>query len=120
VPVDRLVAWAIPGVARPAAGRSPLLGGLTGALDELAAHGPLSGSRADTTALLQAAERTRALALRELAEMDAVGGHQLTGVTSSTASWLRDSRHLTDGAARATVALAVALRDELPFIGSCC
>jgi hypothetical protein len=57
------------------------------------------------------------LALRELAEMDAVGGHQLTGVKSSTASWLRDSRHLTDGAARATVGLAVALRDDLPFIG---
>jgi hypothetical protein len=109
--------WAIPGVPRPPVGPSPLLASLTGALDELVAHGPLSGSRADTTALLSAAERTRALALRELAEMDAVGGHQVVGVKSTTASWLRDSRHLTDGAARATVGLAVALRDDLPFIG---
>ena len=110
------VDWAIPGVARPAAGPSPLLASLTGALDELTAHGPLSGSRADTTALLRAAERARALALREIAEMDAVGGHQLTGVRSSTASWLRDSRNLTDSAARSTVHLAVALRDDLPFL----
>jgi hypothetical protein len=112
-PVD----WALPGVARPAAAPSPLLSSLLSALDELAAHGPLSGSRADTTALLRAAERTRALALREVAEMDAVGGHQRPGITSTTASWVRDSRHLTDGAARGTVHLAVALRDELPQIG---
>jgi hypothetical protein len=110
-------AWAIPGVTPPAAGPSPLLTDLHGALDALVEHGPLSGSRTDTAALLQAAERARALALRELAEMDAVGGHLRPGVPSTTASWLRDEQHLTDGAARGTVRLATTLRDELPAVG---
>jgi hypothetical protein len=90
---------------------------LTGLVDQLVAAGPLSGSRTDVSVLLRQVERLRGTALREVAEMDAVGGHQRAGVKSTTASWLRDSRHLTDGAARATVGLAVALRDDLPFIG---
>jgi hypothetical protein len=112
-PVD----WALPGVARPAAGPSALLSRLTAVVDELVEHGPLSGSRTDVSGLLRQVERLRGVALRELAEMDAVGGHQRPGVNSTTASWLRDSRNLTDGAARGTVHLAVALRDELPQIG---
>jgi hypothetical protein len=103
-------------VTRPAAGPSALLTRLTGLLDELIAAGPLSGSRTDATTLLRQVDRLRGAALRELAEMDAVGGHQLTGVNSTTASWLRDSRHLSDGTARATVSLAIALRDDLPFL----
>jgi hypothetical protein len=116
-PAEGAAAWAIPGVTPPPAGPSPLLADLRGALDALVAHGPLSGSRADTAGLLQAAERARALALRELAEMDAVGGHLRPGVPSTTASWLRDEQHLTDGAARGTVRLATTLRDELPGVG---
>jgi hypothetical protein len=108
--------WAIPGLTRPAVGPPALLTKLVALVDELIAAGPLSGSRTVVTTLLRQVERLRGTGLRELAEMDAVGGHQLTGVSSTTASWLRDSRHLSDGAARATVALAVALRDDLPFI----
>jgi hypothetical protein len=115
---DAPVRWAIPGVTPPAAGPSPLLDQLRGAVDVLAVHGPLSGSRADTAALLDLAERVRALALRELAEMDAVGGHLRPGVRSTTASWLRDEQHLTDGAARAAVALSAALRDDLSAVGA--
>ncbi|MCW2680523.1 MAG: hypothetical protein JWM62_1924 [Frankiales bacterium] len=102
---------AVPLRAASAAG---LLDGLEAALDAVATHGPLSGSRADTARLLALAERARALALRELAEMDAVGGHLRPGVASTTASWLRDTQRLGDGAARATVRLATALRDDLP------
>ncbi|MCY7365777.1 MAG: HNH endonuclease, partial [Frankiaceae bacterium] len=111
------VFWAIPGVTAPPTGPSPLLTALTSALDAVVRHGPLSGSRADTTALFQLAERARALALRELAEMDAVAGHARPGQPTTTASWLRDQRHLTDGAARAAVHLATALRDDLPALG---
>ena len=109
--------WATPGVTPPPAGPSPLLAQLRSALDALAEHGPVSGSRADTATMLQLGEQARALALRELAEMDAVGGHQRPGVTSTTASWLRGEQHLTDGAARAAVGLATALRDDLPALG---
>src|SRR5688572_9947741 len=66
--------WTVPGVAPPPAA-SPLVSELRAAVDALAAHGAVSGSRADTAALLGLAERVRGLALRELAEMDAVGGH---------------------------------------------
>lgn len=78
-----------PGITPPVAGPSPLLEDLRGAIDALVAHDSVSGSRADTAALLDLAERARSLALRELAEMDAVGGHLRPGVTSTTASWLR-------------------------------
>ena len=116
-PAEREV-WATPGVTPPEAGPSPLLADLSAAVDALAARGALSGSRSDTAALLDLAERVRALSLRELAEMDAVGGHLRPGVRSTTASWLRDEQHLTDGAARSTVNLATALRDELPGVGA--
>jgi hypothetical protein len=116
-PPEPAVEWAFPGVPRPQAGLADLLTRLAGLVDELVAHGPLSGSRTDVTALLTQVERLRGTALRELAEMDTTGGYQLPGMRSNTASWLRDSRQLSDGAARATVALAVALRDEMPFIG---
>lgn len=109
--------WAMPGVTPPAAGPSPLLADLAAALDALDRRGPLSGSRADTAELLRLTERARGLALRELAEMDAVGGHLRPGVQSTTASWLRDIQHLSDAAARATVHLATALREDLPGIG---
>ena len=109
--------WAVPGVTRTAAGPAPLLADLRGAVDALAAHGPLSGSRTDTAGLLEQAERVRALALRELAEMDATAGYARPGVKATTASWLRDTQHLSDGAARATVQLATALRDDLPGLG---
>ncbi len=111
--------WNVPGLSRaPSDAVSPLVGRLVGALDALAAHGALSGSRADTAALLDQAERARGLALRELAEMDAVGGHLRTGRASTTASWLRDEQRMSDGAARSAVALSVALRDELPALGA--
>ena len=109
--------WDIPGSQRPQAGPSPLLNGLRDVLDVLTERGPLSGSRSDTAALLMLAERARALALRELAEMDAVSGHLVAGVTSTTASWLRQERRLTDGGARGAVRLATALRDEVPAVG---
>ncbi|MBC7679405.1 MAG: DUF222 domain-containing protein, partial [Pseudorhodobacter sp.] len=111
------VFWDVPGQARPAAGPSPLLAGLRSSLDALVEHGPLSGSRADTGALLELAERARALALRELAEMDATGGHLRPGLSSTTASWLRAERRMTDGGARGAVQLATALRDDLPAVG---
>jgi hypothetical protein len=116
-PAPESVFWAMPGVTPPPAGPSPLITDLEAALDALAAHGSVSGSRVDTAALLDLAERARALALRELAEMDAVGGHLRPGVKSTTATWLRDTQHVTDGAARAAVGLATALRDDLPGIG---
>jgi hypothetical protein len=109
--------WVIPGARPRQALVSPLLADLRAALDAVLAHGPLSGSRADTAALLELAERARAAALRELAEMDAVGGHLRPGVRSTTASWLRDEQRLSDGAARAAVGLATALRDDLPGVG---
>ena len=117
-PAEPVPAWAVPGVARPAPAVAPLLGHLREVLDAVEAAGPLSGSRADTALLLRLAERARALALREVAEMDAVGGHQVAGRTSTTASWLRDERMLSDASARATVRLAVQLRDELPGVGA--
>ncbi len=95
------VFWATPGVTAPPAGPSPLIADLRSAMDALGEHGPVSGSRADTAALLDLAERARGLALRELAEMDATAGHARPGRTTTTASWLRDEQHLTDGAARA-------------------
>jgi hypothetical protein len=58
-------------VTPPQAGPSPLLSDLQAAVDALVAHGPLSGSTADTAALMQLAERVRGLSLRELAELDA-------------------------------------------------
>lgn len=112
------VAWATPGVPQPAAGPSPLVADLRVAVDALDEHGALSGLRADTTALLVLAERARALATRELAEMDTVGGFVEPGVRSTTASWLRDTQQLTDPAARAQVHLAVQLRDTLPELGA--
>ena len=110
--------WDIPGTGRPQTVAAPLLEDLRAALDALADRGPLSGSRVDTAALLGLSERARALALRELAEMDATGGHLQPGVVSTTASWLRDERRLTDGGARGAVRLATALRDELPAVGA--
>jgi hypothetical protein len=104
-------------VTPAAPGPSPLLGRLTDAVDALASHGPLSGSRADTAALLAAAERVRGLALRELAELDATGGHLRPGQSFTAASWLRDEQNVTDSAARGTVRLATALRDDLPAVG---
>lgn len=108
--------WAMPGVTPPPVGRSPLLTNLREALDALVEHGPVSGSRADTGLLLDLAERARAVALREVAEMDATGGHLRPGVKSTTASWLREEQHLTDSAARARVHLATTLRDDLPAV----
>ncbi len=110
--------WNVPGAAPLAPAASRLLLDLISALDAVSAHGPLSGSRADTAALLQQAERARGLALRELAEMDATGGHLRPGVASTTASWLRGQQRLSDGAARSAVALSVALRDDLPAVGA--
>lgn len=110
-----VTSWSVPGAPLPER-RSPLLEDLARALDAVAAHGPLSGSRGDTARLLELAERARALALRELAEMDATGGHLRPGVASTTATWLRQTRRMTDGAARATVRLATALRDDLPAL----
>ncbi|HEU0100702.1 MAG TPA: hypothetical protein VFR07_00110, partial [Mycobacteriales bacterium] len=49
---DGPAGWAAPGVPRPAAGPHPLLAALSGALDAISDRGPLSGSRADTGALL--------------------------------------------------------------------
>jgi hypothetical protein len=112
-PVD----WALPGVERPVPGPSPVLADLERALDALAAHGPVSGNRRDTLTLLRLAERARGLALRELAEMDATGGHLRPGVQSTPATWLRDAQHVSDSAARATVSLATTLRDDLPVVG---
>ncbi|HEU0103242.1 MAG TPA: hypothetical protein VFR07_13070, partial [Mycobacteriales bacterium] len=54
---DGPAGWAAPGVPRPAAGPHPLLAALSGALDAISDRGPLSGSRADTGALLLLAER---------------------------------------------------------------
>jgi len=110
--------WAVPGVTAAEPGPSPLLTGLRVAVTALTEHGAVSGSRRDTATMLDLAEQMRALALRELAEMDAVGGHQRPGVTTTTATWLRDEQHLSDGAARATVNLATTLRDDLPGIGA--
>ncbi|HEU0103260.1 MAG TPA: DUF222 domain-containing protein [Mycobacteriales bacterium] len=116
---DGLAGWAAPGVPRPAAGPHPLLAALSGALDAISACGPLSGSQADTGALLLLAERARAMALREVGELDATGGHQQPGRPPTTAAaWLRDSRHLGDGPARATVRLARDLREDLPEVAA--
>jgi hypothetical protein len=111
------VRWAIPGVEPPPPRPSPFLVDLETALDALAAHGPLSGNRKDTLTILRLAERARALALREVAEMDRTAGHLRPGVRSTTATWLRDAQHVTDSAARATVSLAATLRDDLPVVG---
>ena len=116
VVAEETIAWDIPGAPRPEPKPSPLLSDLERALDALAEHGPVSGGRRDTSALLRLAERARGLALRELAEMDATGGHLRPGVQSTTATWLRDTQHLTDTAARATVSLATTLRDDLPVV----
>ena len=110
--------WVVPGVPRPSPAVPALLTGLSAALDAVQAHGPLSGSRADTGLLLRLAERARGAALRELAEMDVVGGHLVAGEhPTTTASWLRDELCLTEGAARAAVRLATQLRDVLPRLG---
>jgi hypothetical protein len=111
------VFWATPGVTPAAAGPSPLLAELRGVLDRLEAHGSVSGSAADTAELLTLAERARGLGLRELAELDATGGHLRPGQSITTASWLRDQQNLTDSAARGAVKLATALRDDLPAVG---
>lgn len=112
--------WSVPGVSRPpvAPVLPPLLTDLTAALDDLDGHGPLSGSPADTLALLRAAERARGLALRELGELVATGVPLPGGPRATPASWLRDSQLLGDDAARASVRLAAELRDTLPQIGS--
>lgn len=115
--VEEPVRWAVPGVEAPPAPAPPVLADVGRALDALAAHGPVSGSARDTLMLLRLAERARGLALRELAEMDATGGHLRPGVRSTTPTWLRDAQHVTDAAARATVALATTLRDDLPVVG---
>ncbi|TAL19230.1 MAG: HNH endonuclease [Frankiales bacterium] len=109
--------WATPGVTPPPAGPSRLVSDLRSAVDALAAHGAVSGSRVDTGTLLELAERVRGLALRELAEMEAVGGHARPGDPTTVATWLRDTQNLTDSAARAGVSLATSLRDDLPHIG---
>ena len=76
--------WATSGVTAPPAGPSPLVADLRSVLDALGEHGPVSGSRADTAALLDLAERARGLALRELAEMDATAGHARPGRPTTT------------------------------------
>lgn len=111
------VVWATPGVPLAPAGPPAVLVQLAAALAAVRAAGPLSGSAADTALLLSLSEQASGLALRELAQMDAVGGHQQPGVRSTTASWLRDSQLLTDTAARSAVRLAVQLRDDLPGLG---
>ena len=108
--------WAVPGVTPPTAG-SPVVSDLRTAVDALAVHGAVSGSRQDTASLLVLAERVRGLALRELAEMEAVGGSARPGDPTTVATWLRDTQNLTDSAARAGVSLATSLRDDLPHIG---
>ena len=111
--------WAVPGVPLPGLRPAPVLTDLVEALDAVQAHGAVSGSRADTALLLGQAERARGLALRELAEMDAVGGHLVEGEhRTTTATWLRDALHLTDGTARSAVRLATELRDVLPELGA--
>ncbi|MDP9497201.1 MAG: DUF222 domain-containing protein, partial [Actinomycetota bacterium] len=74
-----------------------------------------TGRTADAAALLALAERVRALALRELAELELTGGHLAAGAPT-TAVWLRDTRLLSDATARATVRLAARLRDDLPAL----
>ncbi len=111
--------WATPGVTPPSVpdAVSPRLAAAQDGIAGLLAGGALSGSRADTEALLRLAEQAQAAALAELAEMDATGGHlseSLRGTT--TATWLRDTLRLSDPVARSTVRLAVALRDELPVL----
>lgn len=110
-------AWAVPGVplerAEPVG--SPLLAGLAGALDALEAAGPLTGSTVETLEVFRLAERARGLALRELAVTDTTGGHLVGRLRQvGLTGWLREARQLTDTAARSTVELARALRDDLP------
>ncbi len=113
--------WATPGVTPPSApvAVSPRVAAAQDGISALIAGGPVSGSRADTEALLRLAEQARSVALRELAEMDATGGHLSPDVrATTTGSWLRDALHLGDAAARAMVRTAVRLRDELPALGA--
>ena len=119
-PVDEAF-WVTPGVT-PSSVPNPVCPRLVAAQDAiggLLAGGPISGSRANTEALLRLAEQAHAAALAELAQMDAVGGHlsgELRGTT--TATWLRDALRIADPVARSTVRLAVQLRDDLPALGT--
>jgi hypothetical protein len=89
------------------------------ALQEAAAalvNGSAHGRPADVSALFSLAEQIRGLALRELAEMDAVGTHVGAGAVTA-ATWLRDDQVISDITARAHVRLASSLRDDLPQLG---
>jgi hypothetical protein len=77
---------------------------------------PAAGRPVDTAALFALAEQLRGLALRDLAEMNATGSHLAAGAVTA-ATWLRDTRQITDVAARAEVRLAECLRTELPGVG---
>ncbi len=119
-PVDEAF-WVTPGVTPPSVPDPvcPRLVAAQDAIGGLLAGGPISGSRANTEALLRLAEQAHAAALAELAQMDAVGGHlsgELRGTT--TATWLRDALRIADPVARSTVRLAVQLRDDLPALGT--
>ena len=112
--------WATPGVTPPSSAPTipPRLSAAQEAVVALLGGGPLSGSRADTEAVLRLAEQAQAAALAELAEMDATGGHLTDDVRGTTTeTWLRDTLRLSDPTARATVRTAVRLRDELPALG---
>ena len=108
--------WCVPGVRQlPRVGPSPEVRALVDATDALQATPP-TGRAQDTAELFVLAERLRGLALRDLAELDAVGGH-LTAGAATAATWLRDTALLTDQAARAAVRLARQVRDELGPLG---
>ena len=108
--------WCIPGVRQlPRIGPSAVVAALIAATDALHAAPP-SGRPEDTAELFVLAERLRGLALRDLAELDAVGGHLAAGAATA-AVWLRDTALLTDQTARATVRLAGRVRDELGPLG---
>lgn len=109
--------WCVPGV-RPVsvAGPSAVLQTLVRAVQAVRQARP-TGSAVDTEVLLGLAEQLRGLSLRELAELDAVGGQQVSGARTS-ASWFKDTARVSEVTARATVRLAVRLRDEVPQLGA--
>ncbi|HWG93202.1 MAG TPA: DUF222 domain-containing protein, partial [Mycobacteriales bacterium] len=109
-------AWAAPGVQQPSTGLSPAVVQAQEAVAALSVVRP-SGSPADVEALLRLSQQVAGLALRQLAEMDATGSHTQAG-SPTAATWLRDTLHLSDVAARAQVRLAGALETDLPELGS--
>lgn len=106
--------WCLPGVRSvPAAGPSRVVLDVQHSLQALRSVGA-TGTPEDTSLLLALAEQLRGLALRELAELDAVGA---VGSCTS-AAWLQETALLSDVAARSTVRLAVRLREDLPQLGA--